>query len=143
MMAPDLPTDLAASCEDLGRRARAASRLLATIPTEVKNRWLARAADDLVRRAPEVLRANTEDLAGAGQEGRSRAQLDRLRLTPERIHAAAAGLREVAALPDPVGRILDQTTRPNGLQVRKVGVPLGVILFIYEARPSVTVDAAG
>src|SRR5205807_2106111 len=70
------------------------------------------------------------------------AQIDRLRLTPERIGAAATGLREVAALPDPIGRVLDSSVRPNGLHVHKVGVPLGVIFFIYESRPNVTVDAA-
>ena len=74
--------------------------------------------------------------------GLTGAQIDRLRLTPDRIQAAAAGLREVAALPEPVGRVLDSSVRPNGLQVLKVGVPLGVILFIYESRPNVTVDAA-
>src|SRR5262249_40154646 len=73
----------------------------------------------------------------------SRAQVDKLRLTPDRIRAAAAGLRQIAALPDPVGRILDSNVRPNGLLVQKVGVPLGVIFFIYESRPNVTVDAAG
>src|SRR5262249_44557070 len=73
----------------------------------------------------------------------SSAQIDRLRLNLDRLRSASAGLREIAALPDPVGRILDSSIRPNGLQVQKVGVPLGVILFIYESRPNVTVDAAG
>src|SRR5262249_5979140 len=71
------------------------------------------------------------------------AQVDRLRLTPARLAAAAAGLREIAALPDPVGQVLSSTRRPNGLEIAKVGVPLGVILFLYESRPNVTVDAAG
>src|SRR5262249_36407064 len=71
------------------------------------------------------------------------AQIDRLKLTPQRIESAAAGLRQVAALPDPVGRVLEGSVRPNGLQIRKVGVPLGVLLFLYESRPNVTIDAAG
>jgi glutamate-5-semialdehyde dehydrogenase len=141
VLTPTAPPDLAAACEDLGRRARTASRLLATALGAQKNCWLLRAADDLQARTPEILEANARDLAAA--EGLGKASLDRLRLTPERIRAAAVGLREVAALPDPVGRVLDSSTRPNGLQVQKVGVPLGVILFLYEARPNVTVDAAG
>jgi glutamate-5-semialdehyde dehydrogenase len=90
----------------------------------------------------EILGANEKDVAAASDQGLPPAQLDRLRLIPDRIGGAAAGLREVAALPDPVGRILESTIRPNGLQVLKVGVPLGVIFFIYESRPNVTVDAA-
>src|SRR5207237_10409173 len=80
--------------------------------------------------------------AAASDLGLTAAQVDRLRLTPERIRAAAQGVHEVAALPDPVGRVLDSSVRPNGLEVHKVGVPLGVIFFIYESRPNVTVDAA-
>jgi glutamate-5-semialdehyde dehydrogenase len=135
--------DLAAYSEDLGRRARAASRLLATATGGRKNAWLLRAADALEARTAEVLAANEQDLAGAREAGLTDAQTDRLRLTPERVRAGAAGLREMAALPDPVGRVRDSNVRPNGLRVDKVGVPLGVILFIYEARPNVTVDAAG
>jgi glutamate-5-semialdehyde dehydrogenase len=139
----DSRTDLAAYCEDLGRRARAASRLLATALGGQKNRWLLQAAAALEARTEEVLEANSRDLAGADEQGLTAAQKDRLRLTPERVRAAAAGLGEVAALPDPIGRILDSNVRPNGLRVDKVGVPLGVIFFLYEARPNVTVDAAG
>src|SRR6185503_3993087 len=95
------------------------------------------------RRAAEIVEANRRDLAEAESSGLTTAQVDRLRLTPERIGAAATGLREIAALPDPVGRVLDSSVRPNGLHVHKVGVPLGVIFFIYESRPNVTVDAAG
>ncbi len=130
-------------CEDLARRARAASRLVATAPEAQKNRWLAHAAAALEKRTPEILDANGHDLAGADQLQLAAALVDRLRLTPERLAAAAKGLREIAALPDPVGKILDKTVRPNGLQVLKVGVPLGVIFFIYESRPNVTIDAAG
>src|SRR5579884_838686 len=114
--------DLAAYCDDLGRRARAASRLLATAPGGRKNAWLLRAADALEARAAEVLAANEQDVAGARDAGLTGAQIDRLRLTPERIHTGAAGLREVAALPDPVGRVRDSNVRPNGLRVDKVGV---------------------
>jgi glutamate-5-semialdehyde dehydrogenase len=126
----------------LGRRAREASRSLATATGARKNGWLLRSAEALHQRAEEILQANALDLAAAAERGLTSSQIDRLRLTPERIAAAAAGLREVAALPDPIGRVLDSSVRPNGLQVHKVGVPLGVIFFIYESRPNVTVDAA-
>jgi glutamate-5-semialdehyde dehydrogenase len=135
--------DLPASCEQLAHRARHAARQLATVPGERKDRWLREAAAALETRTPEILLANERDLTAPGAAALTGAQKDRLRLTPERIRAAAAGLREIAALPDPVGRILDGSVRPNGLHVHKVCVPLGVIFFIYESRPNVTVDAAG
>jgi len=134
--------DLPAYCDDLGRRARAAARALATMPGERKNRWLLESAAALVKRSEEILKANARDLARATEYGLNPSQIDRLRLTPERIQACAQGVREVASLPDPVGKILDSCIRPNGLVVQKVGVPLGVIFFIYESRPNVTVDAA-
>jgi glutamate-5-semialdehyde dehydrogenase len=137
------PPDLLTSCEDLGRRARAAARLLAAATGGQRNGWLLRAAETLVARQDGILDANSKDIAAAPEHGLTAAQTDRLRLTPARLQAAAAGLREVAGLPDPVGRVLDSSVRPNGLQVLKVGVPLGVILFLYESRPNVTVDAAG
>ncbi len=140
---PTSAVDLAAYCTDLGCRARAAARILATADGAHKNGWLTAAAHALERRTDEVLQANANDLANAAEHGLANAQIDRLRLTPARIRAAAAGLREVAALPDPIGRVLDSSVRPNGLHVHKVGVPLGVIFFIYESRPNVTVDAAG
>src|SRR5690349_1939088 len=105
--------------EDLARRARAASRLVATVPSERKNRWLLYAAGALEQRVNEILAANAKDIA-ASQGTLSVANIDRLRLTPERIRAAAKGLREIAALPDPVGRVLSSTTRPNGLRIDKV-----------------------
>jgi glutamate-5-semialdehyde dehydrogenase len=129
--------------EDLARRARIASRLLAPTIGERKNRWLLHAAAALEKRAPEILAANAEDVAGAAQAHLSAANIDRLRLNSDRIGAAAKGLREIAVLADPVGRVLDSSVRPNGLHVHKVSVPLGVILFIYESRPNVTIDAAG
>ena len=134
--------DLPAYCEDLGRRARAAARVLATATGAQRNNWLQRAAAAVEARAEEILQANERDLAGAAPLGLTEAQVDRLRLNPKRLRAAAEGIREVAALPDPVGRVLDSSVRPNGLQVLKVGVPLGVIFFIYESRPNVTGDAA-
>jgi len=130
-------------CEDLARRARAASRLLATSPGQARNDWLQTAADALERHTPEIIAENLLDLDAAEQSKLTPAQIDRLRLTPDRLGAAADGLRQIAALPDPVGRVLDSSIRPNGLQVLKVSVPLGVIFFIYESRPNVTIDAAG
>ena len=135
--------NLPAYCDDLARRARAASRLLATALGDVKNRWLLHAAEALETRAAEVVEANRRDLLAAEQNQLNAAQIDRLRLTPERIRAAACGLRDIERLPNPVGKVLDSNIRPNGLQVLKVGVPLGVIFFIYESRPNVTIDAAG
>jgi glutamate-5-semialdehyde dehydrogenase len=135
-------TDLSAVCRDLGCRARAAARVLATARGALKDRWLRRAADALTARAAEVLAANERDLAGAAAAGMTAAGLDRLRLDRNRLREMAAGLAAVAALPDPVGQVRSSTVRPNGLEVHKVGVPLGVIFFIYESRPNVTVDAA-
>jgi glutamate-5-semialdehyde dehydrogenase len=134
--------DLAAYSVALGRRARAAARALATLTTATKDAWLHAAADTLEAHVDELLADNGRDLAAAEANGLTAAQIDRLRLTAARIRAAADGMRQVAALPDPVGRIIEGGVRPNGLRVMKVGVPLGVILFIYESRPNVTVDAA-
>jgi glutamate-5-semialdehyde dehydrogenase len=128
--------------EDLARRAKAASRLLAPTIGARKNAWLHHAADALENRQAEILVANAKDIAEA-ESSLSAANIDRLRLTPERIRAAAKGLREIVALPDPIGRVLDSSVRPNGLHIHKVSVPLGVIFFVYESRPNVTVDAAG
>src|SRR5438094_359071 len=133
--------DLAAYCETLGRQARAAAHSLATATGERKNRWLDQSAAALESQTPQILAANARDLAAAEELGLSKAEQDRLLLTPKRLGEMAAGLREVRALPDPIGRVLDSNIRPNGLQVLKVGVPLGVIFFIYESRPNVTVDA--
>lgn len=135
--------ELRGYCKDLGERARSASQLLATAIGGRKNEWLLHAAASLEARTPDLLTANARDVDTAGDMGLSSATVDRLRLTTERIRAAAAGLRQVAVLPDPIGRVLDSSVRPNGLHVLKVGVPLGVIFFIYESRPNVTVDAAG
>jgi glutamate-5-semialdehyde dehydrogenase len=135
--------DLTAYCDDLACRARAAAGVLATARGADKDHWLLQTAAALESRTAEVLQANARDLAAGTERGSTAASLDRLRLTGDRIRAAADGLRAVAAQPDPIGRVLGSSLRPNGLQVLKVGVPLGVIFFIYESRPNVTVDAAG
>jgi glutamate-5-semialdehyde dehydrogenase len=134
--------DLHVYCEDLARRARAASRALATVRGAQKNHWLHEVAAALLDRSDEILKANQQDITVGTDQGLPGAVLDRLQLGPQRLQAAAASVREVAALPDPIGRVLDSSVRPNGLQVLKVGVPLGVIFFIFESRPNVTVDAA-
>ena len=136
-------SDLSAYCDELGRKAREASRRLATTLGGRKDRWLHATAAALEARAAEILDANARDLASAHEAGLTPASIDRLRLTPERLAGMAVGLREVAALPDPIGRVLDSRVRPNGLEVQKIAVPLGVIFFIYESRPNVTTDAAG
>src|SRR5207302_343340 len=130
-------------CDDLGRNAKTASRALAIASGAAKNRWLLESATALEAAMEAILVANQRDLARAPGFGLSDAQVDRLKLTPARVQAAATGLREIAAFPDPVGRVLDGSTRPNGLEIRKVGVPIGVLFFLYESRPNVTVDAAG
>ena len=122
-------------------RASAAKRSIAFAASEDKNRLLRAMADRLRAGQDEILAANAADL-DAARERISEVMLDRLRLTPERIEGMAAGLEQVAQLPDPVGRVLKKTTRPNGLEIEKVSVPLGVIAIIYESRPNVTADAA-
>ena len=143
MTIPAAAPDLAAYCLDVARRAHAAARALAVVPAAQKNAWLSAAAKSLTERNAEILTANEKDLSAAAGAGLTAAQLDRLRLTPARLRGAADALREIAALPDPIGQIRSSTVRPNGLEVHKVGAPLGVIFFIYESRPNVTVDAAG
>jgi glutamate-5-semialdehyde dehydrogenase len=128
---------------DLGRRAKAASRVLATAPTPAKDAALEAAAELLVRRTAEILDANAADVARAEEAGTPAPVVDRLRLTPARVEAMAGGLRQVAALPDPVGEVTDGWTRPNGLVIERVRVPLGVVAIIYENRPNVTSDAFG
>jgi glutamate-5-semialdehyde dehydrogenase len=129
--------------EELGRRAKAASRLLATAPTPAKDAALLTAADLLLERAAELRAANDIDLEAARAAGMEAGPLDRLRLTDSRLESMANGLRMVAALADPVGEVLDGWTRPNGLEISRVRVPLGVVAIIYENRPNVTSDAAG
>ena len=137
-----MPADLQAECEAIARRAKAASRELALVSTAAKNAWLKAAADRLDATAGEVLAANADDVRAGADAGLAAATLDRLRLTPERLRGIADALRQVATLPDPVGEVREGSVRPNGLQVQKVSVPLGVVFFLYESRPNVTADAA-
>jgi glutamate-5-semialdehyde dehydrogenase len=130
------------SVSALGRRARLASRRLASASTAEKDATLLMAGDLLVERTPEILAANAADTERAGAAGMEPGPLDRLRLTDARIAGMADGLRKVAALPDPVGELLDGWVRPNGLEIQRVRVPLGVVAIIYENRPNVTSDAA-
>src|SRR5438552_7850191 len=134
---------LAAAMAEIGRQAREASARLALAPAEAKTAALKAAAAAIRSRANEILAANAEDLAKAKQAGVGAALLDRLALDPKRLEAVARGLEEIAALPDPVGRTLAEWTRPNGLRITRVSVPLGVIGIIYESRPNVTADAGG
>ena len=128
---------------ELGRRSKAASRVLATASSAQKNDALLGAADLLVASADVVLSANAIDVARAETDGVSPTVVDRLRLDEKRISSMAGGLRQVASLADPVGEVIDGWVRPNGLRISRVRVPLGVIAIIYENRPNVTSDAAG
>ncbi len=127
---------------DLGQRARAASRLMAAADTQRKNNALMATAEALEEAMSSVLEANKQDLDSGEQRGLEAALLDRLELTAARFASMVAGLREVAALPDPVGAITDLNYRPSGIQVGRMRVPLGVIGIIYESRPNVTAEAA-
>jgi glutamate-5-semialdehyde dehydrogenase len=130
------------SVTDICLAAQAASRELAGMSSALKDAALLRVADALEERAPEILEANARDLEAGREAGLSDALMDRLALDPTRISAIADAVRAIAALPDPVGEVIDGFRLPNGLDVRKVRVPLGVIAVVYEARPNVTVDAA-
>ena len=134
--------DLATYCRDVAQRAKRASATLATVPGGAKIAWLRRSAELLRENAASLAQANQKDLDNAPDYGLTDAQVDRLRLTPDRIEGIASALEEVATLRDPVGAVIDSTVRPNGLQIDKVCVPLGVVFFIYESRPNVTADAA-
>ncbi len=138
MSAPDLPQEILR----LGSQARAAARALATLPTGDKDRMLLAMADQLLADEAEILRANARDLEAAGAKGLNKAMIDRLRLDPKRVLAMAGGIRKVASLPDPVGEVLADWTRPNGLRIVKKRVPIGTIGIIFESRPNVTSDAA-
>jgi glutamate-5-semialdehyde dehydrogenase len=127
---------------DVCLAARDASRVLATLPTATRDAALHAIADALLAREDEILEANAADLAAGREAGLSDALLDRLALDHDRLEAIAAGTRAIAALPDPVGEVVEGRRLPNGLDVRKVRVPFGVVAVIYEARPNVTIDAA-
>jgi glutamate-5-semialdehyde dehydrogenase len=126
----------------IAQRARAASLLLATAPTVQKNAALLQLATLIDSSHAPLLTANAKDLAAAEANGLTKAQIDRLTLDAKRLAQLSESVRQVSALPDPVGVLLDETTRPNGLRIRKVRVPIGVIGIIYEARPNVTIDCA-
>ncbi len=134
--------DLARSVEGMARRARAASRTLARLPGATKLRALHAMARALEERTDAILEANRRDLEAAEARGTAPAMLDRLRLDAPRMAKMAAAVREVAALPDPVGEVTESRLRPNGLRVARMRIPLGVVAMIYEARPNVTSDAA-
>ncbi|MBI1957805.1 MAG: glutamate-5-semialdehyde dehydrogenase, partial [Candidatus Rokubacteria bacterium] len=134
--------DIAARVQAKARAAKEASRVLALAPTRTKNEVLTQMARGLEEKAATILEANRADLAHARSKGLTRAFVDRLTLTDGRIEEMATGVRQVAALPDPVGEVVETWRRPNGLEISRVRVPLGVIGFIYESRPNVTADAA-
>ncbi len=140
--APTL-TGLRETVHDAAKRARVAGRTLATLSTVIKDRALHAAADAVLTHAEQIIAANGRDLETARAAGTSDAMLDRLALNPQRIDGIAAGLRQVAGLPDPIGEVLRGRTLPNGLRLRQQRVPLGVVGIVYEGRPNVTVDAFG
>ncbi|MDT0377516.1 glutamate-5-semialdehyde dehydrogenase [Streptomyces sp. DSM 42041] len=137
---PETPPDTPVTAT--ARRARAAAAALAPLPRTPRDAALLAVADALVARSAEIVAANAEDVSRAQAAGTADAIVDRLTLTPERIAAIAADVRDVVALPDPVGEVVRGSTLPNGLELRQVRVPLGVVGIVYEARPNVTVDAA-
>src|SRR3954467_4317692 len=130
------------SVTDLALAAKAAARRLATVPSATKDAALHAIADAMEARIPEILEANARDLEAGREAGLSPALMDRLGLDAGRVRGIADGARAIAALPDPVGEGVDGGRLANGLEVRKVRVPLGVIAVVYEARPNVTIDAA-
>ncbi len=133
---------LAHQITSLAKRARAASLTLATVSTADKNAALERLADLLTQNIDDLLEANAKDLADAEANGQTPAQIDRLTLTESRLDKLAASVRQVTALPDPVGELIEETNRPNGLVLQRVRVPIGVIGIVYESRPNVTIDCA-
>ena len=150
MSAPTLDPSAAASADvvaaevtEQATAAKAASRALAALSTAAKNAVLSAAAEAIEAATDEIVAANDVDIARAQAAGTEASLLDRLRLTPARVTGIADGLRQVAALPDPIGEVLAGKTLPNGLTLRQVRVPLGVVGIVYEARPNVTVDAFG
>jgi glutamate-5-semialdehyde dehydrogenase len=142
MSAADAAADLPRFCRQIAQAARAAATQLVSITGQQKDDWLRLSARLLRERTAAILAANAQDLAAASQFGLTDAEVDRLRLTPERIAGIAKALDEIAGLRDPIGEVIESARRPNGLDVMKVRVPLGVVFFIYESRPNVTADAA-
>ncbi|MCA9048722.1 MAG: glutamate-5-semialdehyde dehydrogenase, partial [Planctomycetaceae bacterium] len=138
-----MSAELTAYVDRVSRQARAAANILSTVTGQQKRNWLLRCADELGRQQTSILSANAQDLEAGESWGLSSAMLDRLRLTEARLADLASAITDIAQLPEPVGEIMESNKRPNGLLVTKVRVPLGVVFFIYESRPNVTVDAAG
>lgn len=136
------PTDLQGYCTDVARQAATASGSLAVVSGELKNLWLLQSAAALRRHSRKILDANLRDVRAAPEFGLTDAQVDRLKLDPRRVDGIAQGLIDIAALPDPIGETIESNVRPNGLEVAKIRVPLGVVFIIYESRPNVTADAA-
>ncbi|MFI6469187.1 MULTISPECIES: glutamate-5-semialdehyde dehydrogenase [unclassified Streptomyces] len=139
---PAAPSDDISPVTRTAQRARAAAAEIAPLPRAVKDEALLAIADALEARSAEIVEANAVDVAKAREAGTSETVIDRLTLNPERIRAIASDVRDVAALPDPVGEVVRGSTLPNGIDLRQIRVPLGVVGIIYEARPNVTVDAA-
>jgi glutamate-5-semialdehyde dehydrogenase len=137
----DATADVCALMREIGAKAREAAAILAVAPTERKDRALQVAADAIEAGTPEILAANARDMEAAEARGLGAAMLDRLRLDADRVAGVAAGLRAVAGQDDPVGTVLAEWERPNGLRIRRVRTPIGVIGVIYESRPNVTADA--
>ena len=134
--------NLAVYCRDVARRAKTAATELVLVDGTQKNNWLTGSARRLREQATDLRAANEKDLMAAPDFGLNDAQVDRLRLTDSRIEAIAVALEEIATLQEPIGEVIESSIRPNGLDVAKVRVPLGVVFFIYESRPNVTADAA-
>jgi glutamate-5-semialdehyde dehydrogenase len=143
MSATDVQLDLAAYAAEVAAAAKVASRNLAMASGAEKNRFLRRAAELIREQTPAILAENQNDVVAAPGFGLNAAAIDRLKLTPARLNQAAGALEEIALLPDPIGETIEGSVRPNGLAIARVRVPLGVVFFIYESRPNVTVDAAG
>ena len=141
--APQAAADLGAAMAEIGRRAREAATALALASPVAKVTALKAAAAAVRSRANEIFAANAEDVGEAQRAGIGAALIDRLALDPKRLEAVARGLEDIADLPDPVGRVLAEWTRPNGLKISRIAVPLGVVGIIYESRPNVTADAGG
>ena len=135
--------DIKEKIETMGAAALSASRVLATLGTDKKNQILLAMADQLLADAGSIIEANKVDISAAEENGLTNAMIDRLMLDESRVEYIANGIRQVASLPDPVGQIMDDWERPNGMQIRQIRVPIGVIGIIYEARPNVTADYIG
>jgi glutamate-5-semialdehyde dehydrogenase len=135
--------DVGTYIHNVGRQARAAARVVARADTATKNRALREMAAAIERSRRQLLEANARDVEEARRQNLDSAMIDRLTLTPKVIAAMADGLRQIAALPDPIGEITESRKRPSGIKVAKMRVPIGVVAIIYESRPNVTADAAG